>query len=110
MTRTDDAAVESKDHRFDLWVLTSPHWLTLFVVLSVVISFVPFFVGFALGLSVASDVVFGFYAMISGICTDLIVRRIMKRRLLIWKTPSIDFVYFWVILCLFVMVTRPFGG
>jgi hypothetical protein len=110
MTRTENAAGESSDPRLDLWVLTSPHWLTLFVALSVVISFVPFFVGFALGLSVASDVVFGFYAMISGICADLIVRRAMKRRLLIWKTPPISFVYFWVILCLYVMVMKPFGG
>ena len=56
-------------------VLTAPHWTGAFVVMSAVLSLVPFIVGFLLGLSVASDVVFGFYALISGVAADQILRR-----------------------------------
>ena len=94
----------------DVWILTAPHWLAPFMGLSVVISFVPFILGFVVGLSVSSDVVFGAYALISGTCAHLVLQYRLHRRLLIWRKPAVPFVYFWVLVCLYVMIAAPFSA
>jgi hypothetical protein len=40
--------IEGEKQREEISVLTSPHWLGVFVAISVVTSFVPFLIGFML--------------------------------------------------------------
>ena len=94
--------------KIDTLVLTAPQWPAVFVALAMILSLVPFIVGFLLGLSVASDVVFGIYALISGIAADMILRWKPGRILLVWRRPRIPFVAFWVALCAYVILIQPF--
>ena len=75
--------------------------------MAALISVVPFLVGFLFGASVGSDVVFGVYALISGVAADVIVRRRFNRLLLLWRRPRVPFILFWVALCGYVILFRP---
>ncbi|MFQ5662662.1 MAG: hypothetical protein ACE5HL_02385 [Terriglobia bacterium] len=97
----------SEKRRVEISVLRAPHWVPIFVVAAAVISFVPFFVGFLLGLSVSSDIVFGVYALISGVAADVVLRRRFGRTLLVWQRPRIPFVAFWIALCSYVILFSP---
>jgi hypothetical protein len=90
-------------------VVTSAGWVTAFVVLAAVLSLIPFLAGFLLGFSVASDVVFGFYALISGLAADLILRVKYRKALIVWRDPRIPFVVLWAVLCLYIMAFQPLG-
>jgi hypothetical protein len=92
-----------------VFVVTSAHWITAFVALAMALSLVPFLVGFALGYSVASDFVFGFYALTSGLAADLILRVKYRKALIVWRDPRIPFVVLWAVLCLYVMAFEPLG-
>ena len=94
--------------RQEVSVLTAPHWIATFVLIAVPTSLVPFFVGFLAGLSVAQDVVFGLYALVSGAFADFIIRWRFGKVLLVLREPRIPFIVFWALLCLYVMVARPF--
>lgn len=100
------AAVEPR--KTEVSVLTAPHWATAFLVFAAVLSLVPFFVGFLLGFSVASDVVFGVYALISGLAADLILRWKPGWVLVVWRRPRVPFIALWVVLCGYVILFRPF--
>jgi len=89
-------------------VLTEPHWVAAFMALAVVLSFVPFAVGFVMGLSVTNTSVFGAYALISGVLADLLFRRILRKVLVVVRSPNIPFVALWVGLCAYVIVFTPF--
>ena len=88
-------------------VFTSPQWLTIFFAISIPASLVPFLIGFTLGLSVSSDIVFGSYALMSGIFADIIIRRKFGRLLIVLRKPRTPFVILWVLLCLYVMLFKP---
>jgi hypothetical protein len=88
-------------------VLTSPNWVVAFVTLAMAISLVPFSAGFLLGLSVASDVVFGFYALTSGLAADAILRAKFRKALLAWQQPRIPLIALWAVLCFYVIVFQP---
>ena len=100
-------ANEAGSREAEILVLTAPHWASVFVALAAVLSLVPFFVGFLLGFSVASDVVFGVYALISGVAADMILRWKPGRVLLAWRRPRIPFIALWVALCAYVIVFQP---
>lgn len=103
---TNDRIAGSKN-RQETSVLTSPHWLGVFVAIAAVTSFVPFLFGFMLGLSVANDSVFGAYALISGGFADFIVRSKFGKVLLVFRKPRIPFIIFWIFLCLYIIVFNP---
>ena len=65
-------------------------------------------VRFLLGLSSASDQVFAIEALISGLATDFVFRRFMRRRLVVAPKVKIPFVYLWTLLSLYVFIARPF--
>lgn len=65
-------------------------------------------VRFMLGFSAASDQIFAAEALISGVATDLLLRRFKQLRLLIAPKVEIPFVYLWSLLCLYVFIARPF--
>ncbi len=88
-------------------VLTSPHWIAAFFAIAVPASLVPFFVGFLLGFSVASDTVFGAYALISGLFADFVLRWKFKKALMVSRKPDIPFNILWVLLCLYVIAFQP---
>lgn len=92
----------------NIQVLTAPHWVAAFFMMAVPISFLPFFIGFALGFSVADDLVFGLYALLSGLAADAILRFRLRVRLVLWSQPRIDFIVLWVLLCFYVMLVKPF--
>jgi hypothetical protein len=94
--------------RQEVSVLTSPHWIAVFLAIAVPSSLVPFFIGFLCGLSVAHDFVFGFYALISGVFSDCMIRWRFGRVLVAFKSPRIPFIIFWILLCLYVMLFTPF--
>ncbi len=88
-------------------VFSAPYWVPIFVAMAAAISFVPFFIGFLLGFSVSSDIVFGVYALISGLAADQILRRGFKRTLLLWQRPRITFAALWIVLCAYIILFRP---
>jgi hypothetical protein len=100
---------ETQDRTESIFVVTSAGWITVFVGLAIALSLIPFCVGFSLGFSVASDVVFGFYALISGLAADLILRVKYRKTLIVWRDPRIPFVVLWAVLCLYIMAFQPLG-
>ena len=88
-------------------VLTSPRWFAAFFAIAVPASLVPFFVGFLLGFSVASDAVFGTYALISGLFADFVLRWKFKKALMVSRKPGIPFNILWMLLCFYVIVFQP---
>jgi len=88
-------------------VLTAPHWLTAFLGIAIIFYFVPFFVGFFLGFTVESDIVFGFYAMLSGLFADIVLRWRLKITLILFQRLQAPFIAFWILLCLYVIVFEP---
>lgn len=91
----------------EILAITAPQWATAFVMLAAMLSTVPFLIGFLFGASVSSDLVFGFYALISGVAADRILVKKFNRRLLFWRRPRITFVLFWIALCGYVMLFQP---
>jgi hypothetical protein len=89
-------------------VLTSPHWIAIFLAIAVPTSLVALLFGFIFGLSVAQDFVFGLYALVSGVFADFIIRWRFKRVLVVFKKPKIPFVIPWALLCFYVMLFTPF--
>jgi hypothetical protein len=79
-----------------------------FIAAAAVISIVPFLVGFGFGFSIVSDVVFGAYALISGVGVDLLFRKKLRRDLIAWQRPRVPFIALWVLVCGYVMAFRPF--
>lgn len=95
--------------RRSIAVVTNPHWGGVFIALAVPISILPFAIGFALGFTVASDVVFGLYALISGLASDAIIRYKLNIDLNILPIgPRLPFILLWVLLCIYVILFRPF--
>jgi hypothetical protein len=89
--------------------LKNPIWFLLFTVVGLVIVLpVALLVRVATGLSASSDVVFGFEAAVAGLATDIAFRRILSRRLLLLSKPEIPFIYFWLLLCAYVVFVHPF--
>ena len=99
---------QSASKKKEIAVFRAPYWVAIFVVLAFVVSLVPFIIGFFLGLSVASDAIFGAYALVSGVGVDFVLRSKAKITLLIWRQPKVPFVLFWVVLCFYVMIFHPF--
>ena len=95
-------------NREEILILTSPHWIAVFMAIAVPTSLVPFLIGFIFGLSVAQDFVFGLYAMVSGVFADFVIRRRYGRVLVVFRKPRIPFIGLWVLLCLYVMLFAPF--
>ena len=60
------------------------------------------------GFSVASDVVFGAEAMVSGLVTHWAYKRILRKRLVISNKLPYSLIWLWVPLCIYVMSVRPF--
>jgi hypothetical protein len=89
-------------------VLTSPHWLAIFIAIAVPTSLIPLLIGFVFGLSVAQDFVFGLYALISGAFADFVIRWRFGRVLVVFRKPKIPFIILWVLLCFYVMLFTPF--
>lgn len=89
-------------------VLTSPHWLGVFMGIAIACSLVPTIIGFLLGFSVRSDVVFGVYALFGGAAADGLIRWKLARSLVLFGRPRIPFISLWALLCLYVIVFRPF--
>ena len=89
-------------------VFTEPHWIAIFMAIAIPASLIPFALGFVLGLSVTRDAVFGAYALISGIFADYIIRAKLGRALVLLSNPRIPFVVLWILLCVYVVVFRPF--
>lgn len=92
----------------EISVLTSPHWIAIFLAIAVPTSLVPFFIGFIFGFSVAHDFVFGSYALISGAFADFMIRWRLGRLLVVLRKPRIPFIILWILLCLYVMLFTPF--
>ena len=88
-------------------VLTSAHWTAAFFCIAVPASFVPLIVGYFLGFSVASDPIFGIYALISGLFADVVLRWKFKKALMVWRKPRIPFNVLWVLLCFYVILFQP---
>ena len=88
-------------------VLTSPQWLGIFIAIAMVASVIPFLCRFVLGFSVSSDLVFGFYALISGVFSDILLRIRFRRVLVITKNPAMPFVILWIVLTCYVMIFEP---
>ncbi len=65
-------------------------------------------VRFLLGFSAASDVVFGIDALIGGVSAEFVFRRVLGRKLVVAPKVEIPFLYVWPLLCLYVMIARPF--
>lgn len=65
-------------------------------------------VRFLLGYSAESDRVFAMEALVSGVLTDLVLRYVMHRRLMLLPKLPIPFIYLWPLLCLYVYIARPF--
>ena len=99
---------DKQEPPIDIWVISHPQWVGVFMILAMIVSIGPLLVGFVLGLSVGSDLVFGIYAFMSGVVVDYALRRVNGRTLVLWRTPRILFIYFWFCLCLFVATFRPF--
>ena len=89
-------------------VITSPHWVGVFFAIAIATSFIPFFVGFFLGFSVASDIVFGVYALIGGVASYYVIKLLFRRKLVLLKQPEISFLMPWFVLIGYVLVFRPF--
>ena len=89
-------------------IVLAPHLLTGFVILSAFVSIVPFLFGFLLGLSVSSDLVFGIYALISGVAVDLVFTKVFRLDLVVLASPRIRFVWLWAIMCGYIMIFEPF--
>lgn len=104
MNKHNSSVIDSKK---DTFVFTSPQWVTCFFAIAVPASLVPFFIGFILGFSVASDVVFGLYALLSGIFADYIIRIRFKRSLMFFIKPRVPFILVWILLCFYVMLFSP---
>lgn len=94
--------------RREVLVFSSPHWVAIFFAIAVPASLVPFYIGFLLGLSVAHDVVFGVYALLSGVFADFVIRMGFKRLLVVFRKPRIPFLALWIVLCIYIMVFTPF--
>lgn len=98
-----------KEPELKVTSLAEPHWAAIFSVVGLVL-LLP--IGLTLtattGLSSASDVVFAFEALTAGLLTELIFRRWLKRTLVLLKKPKVPFVYAWIVLCLYVLMARPF--
>ena len=60
------------------------------------------------GFSVASDVVFGAEAMVSGLVTYWAFKRVLRKRLVISNRLPYSLMWLWVPLCIYVMVAQPF--
>ncbi len=103
MAESDKAQTE----RADISVLAAPHLLGVFIALAATISVVPFLIGFLLGFTVASDIVFGFYALISGIAADMVLRWKPGWALVTWHRPRIPFIVVWLVFCIYIMVFQP---
>ena len=88
-------------------VYSSPQWLIAFFMIAIPTSTLPFFVGFIMGFSVASDIVFGVYALISGLIADIVLRWKFKRALMVWIKPKVPFNVIWILLCLYVITFQP---
>ena len=97
-----------ENKRQEVSVLTSPHWIAVFLAIAVPTSLVPFLIGFMLGLSVGRDFVFGLYALLSGAFSDYIIRWRFGRVLVVFRRPRIPFIILWILLCLYVMLFAPF--
>ncbi len=91
----------------DVSVFTAPQWIAVFFIIAVPASLGPFLIGFALGFSVESDIVFGVYALISGVFSDYIIRKVFNRSLLLFIKPRIPFIIVWFLLCLYVILFSP---
>ena len=89
-------------------ILTAPHWMFAFIAIAAAISLVPFLVGFILGFSVASDVVFGAYALMSGVAADVLLRSKLDRVLVAWHRPRIPFIALWIVVCAYIILFGPF--
>lgn len=92
----------------EISVFTSPQWIAAFLAIAVPTSLVPFFIGYLLGFSVASDFVFGLYALISGAFSDFLIRWRFSKNLILFRKPKIPFLILWILLCLYVMLFTPF--
>lgn len=99
--------IKGEKQREEISVMTSPHWLGIFVAISIITSFVPFLIGFMLGLTVANDSVFGTYALISGGFADFIIRSRFEKVLLVFRKPRIPFMVLWALLSLYIIVFKP---
>lgn len=88
-------------------VVTSPQWFTVFLSIAFIFSFVPMLIGYYLGLTVASDTVFGFYALLSGLFADAVLRWRLNISLVLFQRVQIPFIGFWIFVCLYVMIINP---
>lgn len=89
--------------------LNSPGWFAAFVFVGwLIVILIGLLVRLTTGLSAASDVVFGCEAAIAGFATELLFQRLLGRRLLLLPKLEVPFAYFWLLLCIYVIVMRPF--
>lgn len=89
--------------------IISPNWAAwFFLVGGMLLLVIGVSVRFMLGLSAAADQVFAVEALMSGVATDLFLRRFKRVRLLIAPKVEIPFAYLWALLCLYVFIARPF--
>ena len=89
--------------------LLRPQWHALFFVIGgAVLIAAGLLVTILTGLSSSSDQVFAIEALFSGLTTEIIFRKVLKKRLIFLEILPIPFFYFWPILCLYIFVFRPF--
>src|SRR5262245_19328592 len=95
-------------HQTDVYFF-SMFWWAVYIGTAIAISLTLLVaVLFPLGLSVGSNFVFGFLALISGVLTDLVFRKAIKRRMMISETIRFSILYVWIPVTLYFAVLGPF--
>jgi len=84
-------------------------WGTIFLAIAIAVSIgLHIVVVLATGLSAKSDIVFGTEALVSGVISEAIIRSKMHRKLVPLEKLNFSFLWFWIPLCLYVILARPF--
>jgi hypothetical protein len=88
--------------------LQKPHWFLLFFIVGWVILIV---IGLSLtmltGLSGADDRVFAVEALVAGLLTEGVFRKVLRKRLVFAESIPIPFLYTWPLICMYVFLFQP---
>jgi hypothetical protein len=88
--------------------LSQPKWHLLFMLIGVAFLLpIGILVRLALGLSAVDDRVFAVEALASGLLAELVIRRLWRRRLILFEKAPVPFLLVWVALCAYVFIARP---
>jgi hypothetical protein len=87
----------------------APSWGIIFLAIGFAVSIpIALMIRLTTGLSASSDIVFGAEALVSGVISDLILRRGLHRTLIPWERLNVSFLWIWIPLCLYVVLAQPF--